>query len=466
MDSSSNHNNEESLMNRIQVYISTLESSNSTLETQLFSLKEDLQSTKGLSQQLQFENNELIGKTQESDGQNRLIQVFLSLHLQEKEIFIKNIDLLLTKLQNFQENDKKIYHVTETLRMENQGLRISLEGSELELKHLKSQLGEKDSFFERERGFLKQQIKVLEGELYKEKEKEMGLERRILDSTKQNEEMKVAIKIYEEEKQKTIRKTEEMIEENNRLERILLNKRTEIQNLRVHYEEVIKKYEEGLRPLINQIEKIKEEVEQKGVVLENKDKELISKEKEIKILKETYEEKLNTLTQDLQAYTSEETLMKAYTYPDIQDYIKTQDADILIKKLIKGYFIERTKAINSAQIIRNLKDQLSEKFEILYKKYEEWNAYKKKTEELKQGYEILNKRVRDLMKEKEKTIGEKGELIRKIEGLEGEKKELLQIVDKMLEGNVDGKYIKEVIEKNLEMMKRLEEIYKDNYFKI
>jgi len=458
----SSQNPEEAFLHRIQNYVTNLEFSNSELENQLQVLRKDLLNSHTISQQLQSQNVGILDKSQELESRKRLLDTFLELRNQEKEIYIKNIELFLGRLQKINGKEEDFALNLEKSRNESIYLRSRLEELELENQQLKEANKMKDILFDREKEFLKNQIQGYESDLNREKERNHEFLRKTAANHQEIEALKSKERVFLEEKQDFQGRMHGLDENIKRLEILMIAKNEELESLRRNTERVIGKYEEDLKPFIEGFQRLKEENELKNGLLENAKKEILDNKLEKAKIQEESEKKIEDLVEELRVFKEDQSFLIGIAGLS-NESLKNLDLLSVINKLQKGYLMERNRALNNGQIVRNLKHGIEKKYQVLFEKYEEWKEFKNNYEELKKGYEIQRKKIRDLTQERDLSRFEIKEIMRKNKGLESEKKELLRAIEKILEKSEFSSKMRELIEKNLEMQRKLEEIYEDSY---
>lgn len=461
-------NNEDSFMNRLQSYISNLEYSNSSLETQLLALKNDLLASNSLSLQLQDQNASFMSQNEESESRKRLLDVFLELRLQEKEIFIKNIEFLLTRLQREHAKETGDFEHWEKNKEKILLLQGKTQEMEMENKHLKEKLIENEKIHIKERDFFKETIKSLEGDFLKEKEKSFDLQRKLSSLLNEKNALKQAESSFPDEKANLEGNILLLEEQKKELEALSIARKGEIEGIRVFFEETIKRYEEEAKTVINEVKQLKEDKEKEAFKLELSQKELSQYKIEINKTKMDYEERIMSLSEELSDYKAEEALLKgiSFTTEEKEEIFKGIDKEKLLIKLQKGFLREKTHGLNLKQVLSNMKRALSEKYEVLYQKYEEWTEFTQKHEELKRNYAAQNLRIRDLVLERDQIKLELKEIGKKANKIESEKDEIKRMLERVLEKAGEKEFVMELIEKNLEFRRRFEEIYQEAYYRL
>lgn len=460
---------EDSLRNRLETHIASLEFSNSELNKLILAQKTNLDTSNSMYQHLQAQYGNLSEKNEENESKKKLLDMFYELRLQEKEIFIKNIELLLLRVEKQESTDCELFHQLETQRAQSIIKNTMYEECVLENQQLKQQLFENLQLIEKDRRMLKEEFKNYEKEIMKEREKTLEIQKQNSFHLKQVEEIKKASKEAQEENALLKKKLFVAEEQNREMQTLIVEKKRENEYLRTYYEEMVRKFQEELKPWIMNVQTLQTNEENRVLLLENVQKEL----SEVKIQKTKIEEELREkeelYKEENERHQKEDLMLKTISFLTLKDF-KDFDLNEVLRNLQRGYIIEKTRALNLHQTVNNLKKALSTKFESLYQKFEEWKDFMKKFQEIKLGYDLQNKKIKDLSEERERSDYSIKELIKTNKKLKKEKKELLTALGRLCEENdgsaTKGDFFKEIIEKNVAFQSRLEQIYQENYLKL
>ena len=459
---SSNSNPEEAFLQRIQTYIANLELSNSELETQLQTLRSDLHQSHLLSQQLQSQNVGVLDKNQELEARKRVIDLFLELRNQEKEIYIKNIDVFLSRMQQMGGKGEEEKQNVEKIRNENHVFRVKIEELLLENQQLRETLQNRDQLFTREREFLRAAKNSIESELHREKEKSQAFQQQLMSIQNEIESMRQREKAFDEERMSQKGMIQSMEENRKRLDTICMAKDDELQRRNQVFERTMGKYEEDLKEFVGEFQKLKEDIEEKNSIIARSNEEIRELKSEKTRIQEDLQKKIDVLTEDLQGFKEDEQFLAGIVCLS-NEKIKKLDVFAVVNKLQKGYLLERNRALNNGQRLRNLKRALEEKYKVLFEKYEEWKDFVKNHEDLKKNQELQRKKIKDLTQERDLLRFERSENAKKVKGLEKEKQEILKTLGSFKRNGDNSDRMQELIERNIEMQRKLEEIYEDSY---